>query len=346
LTPLSRSPSSGAPRPLDEDAPAHDRPETVVPCGPVAVAVSAETVDLLQRALDELQQFAAPWADAAANVRVHLRRATAPAPMGEGRFLHCSALRVDATADGLLASCHSGASGLYDRARQQWDLRIVNSPRAAGEEDHVEDLLELALTTAWRAAGWIPLHAGAVVRGGSCALLMAPAKGGKSTLTAAMVHRGWRTLGDDKALLGVVGGQPEVRGLAREFNLDPATRRWFPEVGDLQRLPPLSRWNAKRRVAIETVWGDCVELRAVPAWVVVIQRDAGPRPTRVSALSAREVLSALLHQTVVPSDAATAREILAALARTARTMRGLRLQIGADAYADPRNLDVLEERLR
>jgi hypothetical protein len=255
-------------------------------------------------------------------------------------------MRADPTAEGLLATCRSGASGIYDRAARRWELRIVEPADAAASEDHIEDLLELALTTAWRAAGWIPLHAGAVVRGGSCALLMAPAKGGKSTLTAAMVQRGWRTLGDDKALLGFVGGQPEVRGLAREFNLDPATRRWFPEVGDLQSLPPLSRWNAKRRVAIESVWGDCVVGRAVPIWVVLIQRDAGPRPTRVSALTASQVLSALLHQTVVPSDAATAREILAVLARVARTMRGLRLEIGADVYADPRNLDVLEERLR
>ncbi|MDX2170104.1 MAG: hypothetical protein SF182_23740 [Deltaproteobacteria bacterium] len=344
MTRPSRSPSSDAGPPI---APPAAEPATldVVPCGPVALAVSAATPALRRRGLEELEQFTADWPAGDPPLRVHLQPASAPATLVAGSFLRCSAMHVDQTAAGLFATCRSGAAGVFDAAQRRWDLRIVNTPRAPGSEDHVEDLLELVLTTAWRAAGWIPLHAGSVVGERRCALLVAPAKGGKSTLTTALVQRGWRTLGDDKALLAVdADGAPEVRGLTRQFNLDPRTRDWFPEVGDLERLPRLSPWNAKRSVSIDAVWRDCFASRAVPTHLVAIQRGRGP--TRVAPLGARQVLTALLRQTVVPGDAATAQQILATLSAATRRLRGVRLELGDDAYADPANLDALDEALR
>jgi hypothetical protein len=348
------------------EAHARGRLDAVVHCGPVAIGVTAETPALRDRALAELEQFTARWDDPCALIRVHLHTTDEPVAMGEGRFLHCSGIRVDQAPSGLIATCRSGGSGIYAAARREWDLYIhpasfapaarpldgptpVATPAAedgAWTEDNIEDLLELILTTAWREVGWIALHSGAVVSARRCALLMAPAKGGKSTLTAAMLHRGWRTLGDDKLLIGLgADGQPEVRGLATEFNLDPRTSTWFPELGDLESLPRLSSWTPKRRVSIAGVWGDCVADRAVPTHVVLIRRVSACVPTRVERLGPSEVLSALLHQTVVPADPATAKRILTVVARSARTVRGVRVEIGDDVYRDPCSLDALEEQL-
>ena len=67
----------------------------------------------------------------------------------------------------------------------------------------IESLLSLVLTEGWRAEGWIPLHAAAVVRFDTCALICAESGGGKTSLTAALVREGWQTLGDDKLLLRI-----------------------------------------------------------------------------------------------------------------------------------------------
>jgi hypothetical protein len=313
--------------------------------------VTAETPALRSRALAELDQFNARWDEPCALIRVVVHVANVPCALGAGRFLHCSSIRADITPPGLMATCVSGASGIYDAARRQWDLYIVSGSGAVVEddptdEDDLEDLLELILTTAWREAGWVPLHAGTAVRGGRCALLMAPARGGKSTLTAALLHRGWCTLGDDKLLMALqADGRPEVRGLTAQFNLDPRASAWFPELGDLEPLRRLSSWTAKRRVSIAAVWGDCFATRAVPTHVVVLRRLRERVPPRIESLGAREVLATMLHQTVIPADPTVARQILRVVAGAAQSMRGVRLEIGDDAYRDPSALHVLEELL-
>ncbi len=332
------------------EAHAGGRLEAVVHCGPVALGVTAETPALRSRALAELDQFNARWDEPCALIRVLVHVANVPCALGAGRFLHCSSIRADIAPPGLMATCVSGASGTYDAARRQWDLYIVSGSTAVEhdptDDDDLEDLLELILTTAWREAGWVPLHAGTAVRDGRCALLMAPARGGKSTLTAALLHRGWRTLGDDKLLMALqADGRPEVRGLTAQFNLDPRASAWFPELGDLEPLPRLSRWTAKRRVSIEAVWGDCFATRAVPTHVVMLRRLRERVPLRIESLGAREVLATMLRQTVIPADPTAARHILSVVGGAARSMRGVRFDIGDDAYRDPSALQVLEELL-
>ena len=103
--------------------------------------------------------------------------------------------------------------------------------------------------------------------------------------------------------------------------------------------------SAKRRVSIAGVWGDCFADRAVPTHVVSIRRVPECVPTRVDRLAASEVLLTLLRQTVIPADPRTAKGILTVLARSARTLRGVRVEIGDDAYRDPCSLDALEEQL-
>jgi len=69
--------------------------------------------------------------------------------------------------------------------------------------DHAFPLLEWGLNwcIAHRAHQFLMLHAGAVERGGRALILPATPGSGKSTLTAALIYRGWRLLSDEFGLV-------------------------------------------------------------------------------------------------------------------------------------------------
>jgi hypothetical protein len=247
-------------------------------------------------------------------------------------------MTVDRTADGFVATTVGGASA---RCRtgpdgDDWNVTVPPDAEAAGRLDELEDLLTLVLTTGWRRAGWVPVHAAAVARDGVAAVLCAPSGGGKSTLTAALLAAGWRAVGDDKLLLRTGDdGRPELAALLHTFNLHPRTSEWLPEVGDLEQLPVYSSWTEKRKVRAGDLWPDAVALAARPTHVVDLQRDDGVDGVHVAALATADVLPLLLRQTVVPTDRDVARTILSTLAATSRHVTGVRLRIGRDAYRDP-----------
>jgi len=70
-------------------------------------------------------------------------------------------------------------------------------------EAHAFPMLEWGLNwcVSTRAHAYLMIHAAVVERDGMAAILPAPPGSGKSTLCAALVHRGWRLLSDELALL-------------------------------------------------------------------------------------------------------------------------------------------------
>jgi HprK-related kinase A len=77
------------------------------------------------------------------------------------------------------------------------------------------------------------LHAGVVERGGRAIVFPAPPGSGKSTLCAALVHRGWRLLSDELALLSLDDGT--LSALARPISLKNES------IDIIHRLSPQSR---------------------------------------------------------------------------------------------------------
>lgn len=71
--------------------------------------------------------------------------------------------------------------------------------------DHAFPLLEWAMN--WCIAGHahhqLLLHAAVLERGGGAVILPAPPGSGKSTLTAALMHRGWRLLSDEMTIIDI-----------------------------------------------------------------------------------------------------------------------------------------------
>ena len=317
-------------------------------CGPARIRLSAATADLYEQTASELILYAEGGEESARQVSVHVSETAEKATMGGSNFLQCRNMHVEMTGANLYATCRSGAAGMYDAASGAWQITLPTKVLAQARREpidvNLEDLLELVLTVAWRQAGWIPLHAGAVVHGDRCAILTAPSRGGKTSLTAAHLHLGWHTLGDDKLLLRLQrDGRPQLRSLQRHFNVDPQARKWFPEIGDLSDMPLDSAWTPKRRVAVERIWPEQFQQSATPTHLIQIQRFPDRRRTNVKPLDFPQVLSALLHQTVIPKEPAMARAILAVIAPGARQLRGVGLELGEGAYEDPQTFDLLQE---
>ncbi|OWQ86336.1 HprK-related kinase A [Roseateles aquatilis] len=114
------------------------------------------------------------------------------------------------------------------------------------------------------------IHAAVLERGGRALVMPAPPGSGKSTLCAALAHRGWRLLSDELGLLDMTTGL--IHGMARPINLKnasiPLIRDFLPEARFSASMPNTS----KGTVALVRAPQDAIAARlapARPAWVVL-----------------------------------------------------------------------------
>ena len=319
-------------------------------CGPLAVEVTGGPAALADKVVEALSLFDHTWPSRPRRVVIRLESAPFVAAV-DPTYLSCARMVVSAPGDDLLRATTiigAAASGSLGADDDDWTITAPDAAIAAGTLEDIEDLVGLALTTGWRRAGWVPLHAAGIVDDrGNCALVCAPSGGGKSTMTAAFVRRGWRALGDDKLLARVdPDGTVRVAALLHTFNLHPATRGWFPEVGDLSQLPTYSAWTDKRKVSASSIWSDATADIGAPTRVVALSRSeapgAGPDAVAATTLSPAAVLATLLRQTVIPSDPLVASSIVDVVAACSRQASGLAIAIGNDAYEHPDVLDQVE----
>ena len=109
------------------------------------------------------------------------------------------------------------------------------------------------------------LHAAVVERDGRALVLAADPGSGKSTLCAALVHRGWRLLSDELALVSLASGL--IRPIARPIGLKNASieivRALGPEVVVSEACP-------------DTAKGTVAHMRPPGASVAAIDQPAKP----------------------------------------------------------------------
>lgn len=315
-------------------------------CGPLDLDLEGAPSVETERARLTLNIYTAPWKGADLLYRVRLSEGPPHDGMISGSWLQTGRMNVNATPEGLRATCLSGLHGSFDRSAARWEMILPKAPVDIWRLTDVEHLLSLVLTTGWRALGWVPMHAGAVMRGGICAVLCAPSGGGKTTFTTALLRRGWNSLGDDKLLLrSTEQSPPELRALVHSLNLFPHSKRWFPELEGITEYPAYSVWTDKRRVPMDSLRPGSAVSQGAPTHVVRVSRREGMQGIKVSPLDPHGVLDLLLRQTVIPRERAMARWILDTITRTARSVQGLAVEIGDDAYDDPDHLSAFEEAL-
>jgi hypothetical protein len=319
----------------------------VFSCGPLSVIVTSNYQDLYNRIAESLELFDVIWDKPRLTVAIDVRKTEVAANMLTGNYLNCARMNVDASSEGLHATCASGSSGFYSFERDQWSISVLSGIPDLQISSDIDNLVTLVLTTGWRRLGWVPLHSAGVVRENCCAILSAPSGAGKTTLVAALIRRDWRTLGDDKLLLGLNStGSAELIGLVHTLNLDPKTQEWFPETGDLHVLPIYSVYSEKRRVRIEDFWPGRTVRRGKPTHLVQINLSNELNSIRTTPIKKEEIFSILLHQTVIPGKATEAKQIISTIAATAGQLKGLRVDVGKNVYNYADCLAPLEAALK
>ena len=158
----------------------------------------------------------------------------------------------------------------------------------------VEWGLNWAVTSS--AHDYLVYHAAVLERDGRAMMLPAPPGSGKSTLTAALAHRGWRLLSDELALLKPDSGL--VHGMARPVNLKNAAigviRRFAPEAVLTQAVPDTLKGTlALMRPPDSSVAR--VHEPARPTWIISPRYVEGST-TRLSAMPKAHMMMLLAEQ--------------------------------------------------
>jgi HprK-related kinase A len=137
------------------------------------------------------------------------------------------------------------------------------------------------------------LHAAVVERNGRAAILPAPPGSGKSTLCAALVHRGWRLLSDEATLVRLADGKiaPNPRPIGLKGESISTIRRFAPSAV----LGP--SWSGTPKGIVAHVRPPAESVRrademAQPAWLIFPQFRAGALPTSTYVSKSRGLLRA------------------------------------------------------
>ncbi len=239
------------------------------------------------------------------------RLATTGLRLRTGEFVTCVRSTIPHVADGI-ALLYGDYPLAGDDSLADFHLRISRAagvrrwlrPQAQLDHDGARTFTPLPLNQAFAMLEWgmnwcvtsrvqscLIIHAAVIEKNGRAAILPAPPGSGKSTLCAALVHRGWRLLSDELTLVRLDGA--EVTGPARPVSLKNASieviRNWAP---DAVFSAPVHD-TVKGTVAHMKAPGDSIARAgepALPAWIVFPRYAAGAAPELETIPKARAFL--------------------------------------------------------
>lgn len=139
---------------------------------------------------------------------------------------------------------------------------------------------------------YLMLHSAVVEREGLAMILPAPPGSGKSTLCAGLIHRGWRLLSDELALVSLQADRmitPLGRPVSLKNQSVDVIRRFAPEAV----FNEVTHGTAKGSVTHMKVPRDHIariDERARPRWVVFPRYEAGAPATLTERSKAQSLL--------------------------------------------------------
>jgi hypothetical protein len=184
-----------------------------------------------------------------------------------------------------------GSVVLSEGARREF-TGWVTGALVADREHFTHGVLESALFRVVCQLDRIPVHAAAIVRNGSALLLAGPSGTGKSTLTYAAARAGLQVLTDD--LVFAERRPLRIWGMPTSIHVPPASRRWFPELGD---HPTRVVASGKEKIALRLAeLGAAAPFpMAARAGVCWLERREGAE-TRAERLTPAELAGAMLAE--------------------------------------------------
>jgi HprK-related kinase A len=138
---------------------------------------------------------------------------------------------------------------------------------------------------------YLSYHAAALERDGRALVMPAPPGSGKSTLTAALAHRGWRLMSDEITLYDLASRQ--VSGMGRPVNLKNVSveliRQFAPQAELTRAVPDTARGTlALMKAPAESVAR--IMEPALPRWIVLPRYTPGATPALTDMPKARMLL--------------------------------------------------------
>lgn len=158
--------------------------------------------------------------------------------------------------------------GLRRWLRPQVDfLSDGHAPFAALPGDQAFPMFEWGLNwcVSSQAQHYLIIHAAVVEKNGRAAILPAPPGSGKSTLCAALIHRGWRLLSDELTLIRP--GDAALIPLPRPVSLKNAS------IDVIKRYAPHAVFSPS---VMDTVKGTVAQMKPPAASVALADRSAAP----------------------------------------------------------------------
>ena len=173
---------------------------------------------------------------------------------------------------------------------------------------------------------WMLIHAAVVEKNGRALVIAADPGSGKSTLCAALVHRGWRLLSDELAMISLADGR--LLPIARPISLKNASIPLVQALGPEITIGPMAHDTAKGTVAHMKPPAASVAARletALPGMVLFPKFTAGASLSIEPVGPAHAMLELVRHTF---NYSVLAREAFDALAHLVAQAPALRLQYG------------------
>lgn len=173
----------------------------------------------------------------------------------------------------------AGGSGLHGWIRRQAIFKFEGSaPFVPLPQDHAFPLLEWSMNwcIATHAHHLLLLHSAVIERDGCAVIMPAPPGSGKSTLCAGLVHRGWRLLSDELALISLADAS--ITPLGRPISLKNQSIdviRNFVSGAVLSRVVHDTSKGSVSLLKVPTEHLRRIKETAMPRWIIFPKYVAG-----------------------------------------------------------------------
>ena len=173
----------------------------------------------------------------------------------------------------------AGGSGLHGWIRRQAIFKFEGSaPFVPLPQDHAFPLLEWSMNwcIATHAHHLLLLHSAVIERDGCAVIMPAPPGSGKSTLCAGLVHRGWRLLSDELALISLADASitPLGRPISLKNQSIDVIRNFVPGAV-LSRVVHDTSKGSVSLLKVPTEHLRRIKETAMPRWIIFPKYVAG-----------------------------------------------------------------------